>query len=40
LKGRAFGRPRLRWEDNMKMALKEMKCEDVCWIHLTEERDQ
>jgi hypothetical protein len=32
-KGRK-GRPRRGWENNIKMDLKEIGCEDVDWIHL------
>jgi hypothetical protein len=30
---RPLGRPRRRWEDNMKMDLKEIEFGDVDWIH-------
>jgi len=33
---RLFERPRLRLEDNIKMYLKEMKCEDVDWMNLVQ----
>jgi len=29
-----FGRPRRRWEDNMKEYRKETGCEDVGWVQL------
>jgi hypothetical protein len=29
-----------RWEDNIKMYLKETVCEGVDWIHLAQDRDQ
>jgi 3-oxoacyl-ACP reductase-like protein len=29
-----FGRPRRRWEYNIKMDLKAVSCEDVGWNHL------
>ena len=32
---RPLGRPRLRWEDNIKMDLKEMECV-VEWIDLVQ----
>jgi len=35
-----LGRPRLRWEVNIEMELKETGYEDVDWIHLGEDRDQ
>jgi hypothetical protein len=38
LKGRR--RPRSRWEDNIKMELREIGWEVVDWMHLTQERDQ
>jgi hypothetical protein len=28
-----FGRVRCRWEDNIRMDLKEIFCEDKDWIH-------
>jgi hypothetical protein len=36
----SLGRPKLRWEDNMKMDLKEIEQEDVNCIHLAQDRDQ
>jgi hypothetical protein len=35
-----LGRPRRRWEDNIKMHLMEMGFGDVDWIHLTQDRDR
>jgi hypothetical protein len=32
--------PRRRWEDNIKMDLKEIGWEDVYWIHLDQDRGQ
>jgi hypothetical protein len=29
-----------RWEDNIRMDLREIRCEGVYWIHLAQERDQ
>jgi hypothetical protein len=29
-----------RWEDNIKMPLKERGCDDVDWIHLAQDRMQ
>jgi hypothetical protein len=29
---RPLGRPRRRWEDNIKMDLQEMGCEGMYWI--------
>jgi len=36
---RPLGRPRLRWEDNIKMDLQEVGCEDMDWIYLARDRD-
>ena len=36
---RPLGRPRHRWEDNIKMDLKEVGCGDMDWIELTQVRD-
>ena len=35
-----FGRPRRRWEDNIKMDLREVGCDPGEWINLAEDRDQ
>jgi hypothetical protein len=37
---RPLGRPRNRWEDNIKMDPREKGLEDVDWIHLAEDRNQ
>ena len=37
---RPLGRPRLRWEDNIKMDLIEVGCDPSNWIALAEDRDQ
>ena len=37
---RPLGRQRLRWEDNIKMYLREVGCDPRDWISLTEDRDQ
>jgi hypothetical protein len=34
---RPLGRPRFRWEDNIKMDLTEIECGDEDWIHLAQE---
>jgi hypothetical protein len=34
-----FGRPRHRWEDNIKMDLREIGFWDVDWFHLAQGRD-
>ena len=31
---RLLGRPRRRWENNIKMDLQEMGCRDMDWIEL------
>jgi hypothetical protein len=36
---RPFWRPRRRWEDNIKMDLKEIVCEVVLGINLVQDRD-
>jgi hypothetical protein len=35
--GRPLGRPRRRWEDNIKMDLREIVFGDVDWIHLAQD---
>jgi hypothetical protein len=37
---RPLGRPRRRWEDNIKIDLKEIGFGDVDWIHLAQDRDR
>ena len=37
---RPFGRPKLRWEDNIKMDLQEVGCWVMNGIELTEDRDR
>jgi hypothetical protein len=36
---RPLGRPRCRWENNIKIDIKEVLWEDVDWIHLVQDRD-
>jgi hypothetical protein len=36
---RPLGRPRCRWEDNIKMNLMEIGFGDVDWTHLARDRD-
>ena len=36
---RPLGRPRRRWEDNIKMDLREVGCDPREWIDLAEDRD-
>jgi len=37
---RQLGRPRHRWEDNIKMGLQEVGCGGVDWIELAQDRDR
>jgi hypothetical protein len=37
---RPLGRPRLRWEDNIKMDLQEVGCGGIDWIDLAQDRDR
>jgi hypothetical protein len=37
---RPFGRPRLRWEGNIKIDLQEVGCGDMDWIDLAQDRDR
>jgi hypothetical protein len=37
---RPLGRPRRRWEDNIKMDLREIGFWDVDWIHLAQDRER
>jgi len=34
-----LGRPRRRWEDNIKMDLQEVRCGGMDWIDLAQDRD-
>ena len=36
---RPLGRPRRRWEDNVKMDHQEVGCGGMDWIELAQERD-
>ena len=36
---RPLGRPRRRWEDNIKMDLQEVDCRGMDWIELAQDRD-
>jgi hypothetical protein len=36
---RTLGRLRLRWEDNIKMDLRNAEWEDMDWIYLAQNRD-
>jgi hypothetical protein len=37
---RPLGRPRHRWEDNIKMDLREVGCGGADWISLAQDRDR
>ena len=37
---RPLGRPRRRWEDNIKMYLQEVGCGGMDWIDLGKDRDK
>ncbi|KAJ4431168.1 hypothetical protein ANN_19765 [Periplaneta americana] len=37
---RPLGRPRRRWEDNIKMDMREVEYDDREWINLAQDRDQ
>jgi len=37
---RPFGRPRRRWENNIKMYLQEVGCGGMDWIELAQDRDK
>jgi hypothetical protein len=37
---RPLGRPRRRWEDRIKMDLREIGSGGVEWIHLAQDRDR
>jgi len=36
---RPLGRPKCRW-DNIKMGLREVECEGMDWIELSQDRDR
>jgi hypothetical protein len=36
---RPLGRPRCRWEDNIKANLQEVGCGGMDWIELAQDRD-
>jgi hypothetical protein len=36
---RPLGRPRRRWEDNIKMDLREIGCGSMDWIDLAQDKD-
>ena len=37
---RPLGRPRRRWEDNIKMELQEVRCGGMDWIELAQDRER
>jgi hypothetical protein len=37
---RPLGRPRRRWEDNIKMDLQEVGCGGMDWIEVAQNRDR
>ena len=37
---RPLGRPRRRWEDNIKIDLQEVGCGGMDWIELAQDRDR
>ena len=37
---RPLGRPRHRWEDNIKMDIREVGCGGMEWIDLAQDRDR
>jgi hypothetical protein len=37
---RPVGRPKCRWEDNIRMDITETGCEGVDWMHLAQDRNQ
>jgi hypothetical protein len=37
---RPLGRPRHRWEDNIRMDLQEVGCGGIDWIELAQDRDR
>ena len=37
---RPLGRPKRRWEDNIKIDLQEVGCGGMDWIELAQDRDR
>jgi hypothetical protein len=37
---RPLGRPRRKWEDNIKIDLQEVRCGGMEWIDLAQDRDR
>ena len=36
---RPLGRPRHKWEDNIKMDFQEVQCGGMDWVELAQDRD-
>jgi hypothetical protein len=39
-KNRPLGKPRRRWEDNIKMVFQEVGCRGMDWIEVSQDRDR
>ena len=37
---RPLGRPKCRWEDNIKVDLQELGCDSIDWIDVAQDRDR
>ena len=37
---RPLGKPRRRWENNIKMDLQEVGCGDMDWIDMVQDKDR
>ena len=37
---RPLGRPKRRWEDNIKIYLQEVGCESIDWIDVAQDRER
>ena len=37
---RPLGKPRRKWEDNIKMDVQEVECGGMDWIELAQDRDR
>jgi hypothetical protein len=37
---RPLGKPRLRWEDNIRMNLQQVGCGGMDWIELAQDRER
>jgi hypothetical protein len=37
---RPMGKPRRRWDDNIKVDLQEVRCGGMDWIELAQDRDR